>query len=376
MNPILQFGTSRFLQAHVDLFVSEAIAGGAALGAITVVQTTASSESAQRIVAFNQGEGFPVRIRGLRNGVAIDDEQCVTSVTRGLQADRDWVEVRDQAAAAARVIVSNTGDRGYELSEHDHPGLLLADTPPRSFPAKLLVLLHARYRQGGAPITLIPCELVANNGSALRERVVHLARGWSLEPSFIDWLDTGCVWVNSLVDRIVSEAIEPAGAVAEPYALWVIEEQANMLLPCEHPQIVVTARLEPFERRKLFMLNLGHSFLAEQWLRGERPRDETVLQAMAAPVLRAQLEALWEDEVLPVFHALGEEAESRAYLDQVRDRFNNPYLAHKIADIAQNHGEKKRRRFLPVIELASQLGLDLAQTRLREALGLTVLGMR
>ena len=27
MNPILQFGTSRFLQAHVDLFVDEAMVG-------------------------------------------------------------------------------------------------------------------------------------------------------------------------------------------------------------------------------------------------------------------------------------------------------------------------------------------------------------
>jgi tagaturonate reductase len=376
LNPILQFGTSRFLQAHVDLFVSEALAGGAALGPITVVQTTASAQSEQRIAAFNQEGGFPVRIRGLRNGVVIDAEQRVTSVRRGLHADRDWVEIRNQAAATARVVVSNTGDRGYELSEHDHPGLLFADTPPRAFPAKLLVLLYARYQQGGAPITLLPCELVANNGSALRERVLHLAHGWSLDASFIGWLDSGCIWVNSLVDRIVSEAIEPAGAVAEPYALWVVEAQPNMLLPCEHPQIVVTGRLEPYERRKLFLLNLGHSFLAERWLGAGRPADETVLQAMSDQLLRAELEALWEEEVLPVFRALGEAEASHAYLGQVRDRFNNPYLAHRIADIAQNHEEKKRRRFLPVVELAGELGLGLAQNRLRDALGMMALGMR
>ena len=370
MNPILQFGTSRFLQAHVDLFISEALAGGTALGPITVVQTTASAASEQRITAFNKGEGFPVRVRGLRQGAVIDEVQRVTSVTRGLHADRDWTEIRAHAATDARVIVSNTGDRGYDLSDHDHAGLLGADTPPRAFPAKLLVLLHARYQQGGALITLFPCELVANNGSALRERVIALARSWSLDAAFIAWLGSACVWVNSLVDRIVSEAIEPAGAVAEPYALWVIEAQPHMLLPCEHRHIVVTDRLEPYERRKLFLLNLGHSFLAERWLRGERPRDETVLQAMADGALRAELEALWEEEVLPVFRALGEEEESRAYLGQVRDRFNNPYLAHRIADIAQNHEEKKRRRFLPVLELAGELGLGLPQGRLRAALGL------
>jgi tagaturonate reductase len=38
--PILQFGTSRFLQAHADLFIDEALRKGDALGRITVVQTT------------------------------------------------------------------------------------------------------------------------------------------------------------------------------------------------------------------------------------------------------------------------------------------------------------------------------------------------
>jgi len=43
--PILQFGTGRFLQAHVDLFVSQALARGEALGGIAVVQTTSSVQS-------------------------------------------------------------------------------------------------------------------------------------------------------------------------------------------------------------------------------------------------------------------------------------------------------------------------------------------
>ncbi|SFU90680.1 mannitol dehydrogenase family protein [Pseudoduganella namucuonensis] len=368
MNPILQFGTSRFLQAHVDLFVSEAMARGEALGGITVVQSTSSAQSARRVAAFNQPGGYPVRVRGWRDGAAVDREQRVTSVTRALQADRDWALIREEAATTARVIVSNTGDRGYELAPEDHPGLLGQDTAPRSFPAKLLALLHARYLRGGGAITLLPCELVANNGSALRALLLTLARDWSLDAGFIGYIENDCVWVNSLVDRIVSEAIEPAGAVAEPYALWVIEEQAGMVLPCAHPQIVVTDRLEPYERRKLYMLNLGHTFLAEQWLRMGRPAGETVLMAMSDPGLRSQIEAVWREEVLPVFRALGEEDESRAYLQEVKDRFDNPFLAHRLADIAQNHEEKKRRRVLPLVALAGELGLALEQPRLRAAL--------
>eukprot|EP01036_Dinobryon_divergens_P049609 gene49609-66453_t len=125
----------------------------------------------------------------------------------------------------------------------------------------------------------------------LRDVVRKLALAWHMDSGFVAYLSMGCVWVNSLVDRIVPEAIEPAGAVAEPYAVWVIEAQKKMVLPCTHPQIIVTDKLEPYERRKLFLLNLGHTFLAEHWLQYRRSKDETVLQAMSAPKLRAELEA-------------------------------------------------------------------------------------
>jgi len=367
MHPILQFGTSRFLQAHVDLFISEALEEGRALGRVTVVQTTSSAESARRVGAFRQGGAYPVILRGWQDGAPFQRELKVGSVANALRASEEWPAVVE-AAVAAQVIVSNTGDRGYELNPTDGAHLLESGQVPQSFPAKLLVLLHARFLRGAAPVTLMPCELIANNGSVLREAVSGLARGWKLDGSFLAWLENSCVWVNSLVDRIVSQALEPAGAVAEPYALWAIEAQPGMVLPCTHPHVVVTDRLAPYERRKLLMLNLGHTFLAEQWLHGARNGNETVREAMADPVLRAELEAVWEEEVLPLFAALGQAAESRAYLLQVRDRFCNPFLEHRLADIAQNHEEKKRRRLQPALELAAELGLDLPQTRLRAAL--------
>ncbi|GJJ04415.1 D-mannonate oxidoreductase [Duganella rhizosphaerae] len=373
MHPILQFGTSRFLQAHADLFVSEALVAGNALGPVTVVQTTASKQSARRIAAFNAAGGYPVHIRGVQDGKVVDRIQQVGAIRAGLVADHDWLDIREQAATTVRVIISNTGDRGYELSPHDHAGCLASATAPRSFPAKLLALLHARYLRGGAPITILPCELVANNGSVLRDCVLALAAAWSLPPAFPAWLRAECVWVNSLVDRIVSAALEPAGAVAEPYALWAIEAQPKMVLPCTHPQMVVTDRLPEYERRKLLLLNLAHTWLAELWLRKGCPVGMTVLQAMHDPDMRGALEAVWQDEVMPLFGAWGEEAAGRAYLNQVRERFSNPYLAHRLADIAQNHEEKKQRRLLPAVAQAEQLGLGIAQPRLRAALDLALI---
>lgn len=366
--PILQFGTGRFLQAHVDLFVSQALARGEAIGAITVVQTTNSEASHARLAAL--ASGFRVEVKGRRGGQTISETEQVTSIRAAWHADRDWPLVMAAMAGDVRVVVSNTSEQGFALAAAD-TAALLADggTVPRGFPAKLVVLLHHRWRLNPTDeLSLYPCELVSRNGETLRGIVAGLARSWGADEAFLAYVQEHCVWVNSLVDRIVSAPLEPAGAVAEPFALWAIERQARMVLPCTHPAIVVTDALSKYERLKLMLLNLGHTFLAERWLEERRSADETVLQAMHSARMRSELEATWIDEVLPVFAAEGEGEDALSYLAGLRDRLLNPFLEHRLADIAQDHAEKKRRRIAPVIARAAALNLDLPQARLRAAM--------
>ncbi|MEG0002585.1 mannitol dehydrogenase family protein [Comamonas sp.] len=373
---ILQFGTSRFLQAHVDLFVHEALAGvggaGEARGGITVVQTTDRADGAARIAALAAGGGYPVRIRGLASGERIDRTVMCTAVREAWQAGAQWPALRAAVAGEVQVIVSNTADKGYLLDERDGPAALLAaSAAPHSFPAKLLVLLHGRWQRAPqAALTLLPCELIERNGEVLRDVVAGLARDWRMPQDFTDWLTQHCVWANSLVDRIVSEAIEPVGAVAEPYAVWVVERQARLVMPCTHPSIVLTHDLDFYERLKLFLLNAGHTWLAERWLSQGLPAGLTVGAAMADAELRAGLEDLWAHEILPVFDTLGPAAreQAQAYLVDVRERFSNPFLDHRIADIAQNHAQKKQRRLGPIVALAAERAPQLAQPGLKAAL--------
>lgn len=369
-NPILQFGTSRFLQAHVDFFVTEAARRdpSSALGKITVVQTTSSADSRARTDALMANKRYPVRIRGRRRDETIDTTVECDSITEALHANEDWPLLLQRIQRDVKVIVSNTADAGYALFDEDTADLIDGQRTPRGFAAKLAVLLHARFRAGAAPITLLPCELISRNGDTLRELVCGIAREWNADDAFIRYLTNDCVWVNSLVDRIVSEPIQPVGAIAEPYALWAIERQAGMVLPCEHEDIVITDDLAHYERLKLLLLNLGHTMLAEMWrTRGGAP-DMTVLDAMRDPAFREPLEAVWRDEVLPVFTALGQHDVATEYLASVRDRFENPFLVHRLSDIARNHDEKKTRRFQPVIDLAREFKLELGQKRLRDAL--------
>lgn len=363
---ILQFGTSRFLQAHVDLMVSEALRAGQALGGILVVQSTSSTESSARLAAMARGEGFPVHIRGLAAGQVVDRQVRVDSVREALHAQAGWKELLD-AFAQAEVVVSNTADTGFDPDPSDDAGLLSAPHRiPYSYPAKLLVLLHRRWRVNPqASLTICPTELIGRNGDVLRRLVVDLAVRWAVPPGLRDYLQERCIWVNSLVDRIVSGALQPVGAIAEPYALWAVERRPGMKLPCTHADIVVTQDLSTHERLKLFVLNLGHTWLAEQWLQGQAGSARTVLEAMHEPLLRQGLEEVWDAEVMPVFDALGLGAQARAYVAVVRERLCNPFLEHALSDIAGNHAQKKARRVAALLELADGMGLPRTQARLR-----------
>ena len=369
--PIWQFGTSRFLQAHVGLFVSQALERGEALGGITVVQTTDNPASAARVAALAGGAGYDVLVRGLREGHPVDERVRCTGVHAACNATADWPMLREAFAGdAVRVVVSNTADAGWRPDPRDGPGQLReGSAPPGGFPAKLLVLLHARWRKApDAPLTILPCELVSRNGEQLRDCVAALAASWLADPGFQQWLQAHPAWVNSLVDRIVPEALEPVGAVAEPYALWAVERQPRMELPCRHPAIEVADDLGRHERLKLWLLNLGHTLLAHLWLRERLAPGFTVLQAMQSPTLRTPLEQAWQSEVLPVFAAHGEADVADRYLAGVRDRFMNPWLAHRLADIATHHATKVVRRVAPVVEAATRLTPGLAQPLLRSVI--------
>ncbi len=349
VTPILQFGTSRFLQAHADLFFSEAAAAGQDVGPITVVQSSGDAKRAKRLKALVGS--YPVKIEGILGGERIQETRQVTSVARTLSTATDWLELSRVFTQEVEIVLSNTGDTGFAESEWDAS----PDFDQRmSYPAKLALLLRYRFESGGAPIQIMPMELVVDNGDVLKRRVLELAEAGPAE--FTDYLNQDVIWVNSLVDRIVSQPIEPAGAVAEPYALWAIEKQPNLKIPCNHSSIEVVDSLAEIETLKLFVLNLSHTFFANRWLEGGGSGDVFVRNIMEDSVEVSALKSVHVDEVRPAFHTAGLAEQFDAYVQVTFERFENPFLDHRIADIAQNHPQKVERRIGAMLEWARKIG--------------------
>ncbi len=348
--PVIQFGTSRFLQAHADLFIDEAIAQGHAAGAITVVQSSGDATRRARLEALSADAGYPVRIRGLENGEKVDHALRVHSIKRTLSTSVDWAAIVTVFVEQVTYVLSNTGDAGYAPQPADKGRSF---DQSMSYPAKLLLLLRARFEANANPLTIMPLELIQRNGQVLKARVLELAA--NDDQAFRQWLGETVCWADSLVDRIVSEPIEPAGAVAEPYALWAIERQAGLTAPCEHPCVQMVDDLEEIESLKLFILNLGHTFLVSLWQKQVAPAL-TVSAFLDDPSVKSELLDVLEREVLPGFIAAGLGDQARRYITTTIERFQNPFLQHQLADIAQNHQQKIERRVAGFIVWARKNG--------------------
>ena len=344
---VLQFGCGNFLRAFADLFVHEANLAGAAAGRVVAVQSTDSNRAG---LLNAQGGRYHVCARGLEHGQEVDRVQEVGSISRALVARENWEALLDVARSPdLRSVISNTTEAGYALAETDRPG----GGAPDSFPAKLLLVLQARFEAGLPGLTVLPCELVEQNGDRLLELVLEQAGIWDLDAALIRWLGTEVRWRNTLVDRIVSGrpdshpllAEDALLTAAEPFALWVIEADEGAPPPIDHPALELTENVAPFLLRKVRILNGAHTALVCRAL----PRGiETVREAVAHADVGPWLRRLVFEEIVPTLE--GQVEAPRRFAEQALERFANPFLEHRLKDIALHHEAKVKVRLAPTRE--------------------------
>lgn len=226
---------------------------------------------------------------------------------------------------------------------------------PATVPARLVAGLAARRAAGTGPVTVLPCDNIAGNGAALAAVVTDLAAAvdpglaaWIVEPGHVDW-------ATSMVDRITpatTEAdlatvrqacgyVDAAPVVCEPYAEWVI----SGAFPAGHPDweaagARIVADVTPFEQRKLWLLNGAHTLLAYL---GPMYGAATVAQAMAVPACRQAVQDWWGQAARHL------DIEVDGYQQALVERFENPRIAHRLAQIGRDGSVKLPQRILPVL---------------------------
>ena len=206
-------------------------------------------------------------------------------------------------------------------------------------------MLLSRKTTGGAcasvarranGVTIIPCELREGNADLLLGIVMQLARDWNLPAKVQQFVEHECVWLNNLVDRIVTGtpkehallASDPMLTVCEPYALFAIQKKPAALA-------IYPASGRHLDGGRDAVLS-SQSADSERWTYRAGHQGEIAHRDGARggldPELGSWLERLLFEEVVPVLQGRVEGPEE--FARQTLERFRNPFVDHKLADIA------------------------------------------
>jgi fructuronate reductase len=224
-------------------------------------------------------------------------------------------------------------------------------------PLGRLVLALARRRDSGAgPVAVVSCDNLSANGDVARRAVLGMASAWGA--GLTEWIGANVSFVSTSVDRItprttdddIAEVAERCGysdsspVVAEPFRNWVLSGDFPAGRPrWEEAGAVVVKDIEPYENRKLWLLNGSHSILAYA---GQLCGHATVAEALADPLCREAVEDFWDEAER---HLQGEGLDIPGYRQALLERFGNARIAHRLAQIAADATTKLRMRAVPVL---------------------------
>lgn len=356
---VLQFGTGVLLRGLCDQFIDQANKQGVFNGRIVVVKSTDRGDAS----AFgNQDNLYTVCVRGLDQDQPVEQNIINASVSRTLSAKSQWSEVLNCAHnPALQVVISNTTEVGIQYVEES-----IFQSPPASFPAKLLAFLYERFQHlPEVGLVIVPTELIVGNGTKLQEICLQLAAFNKLSEAFVTWLNSSNHFCNSLVDRIVPGKPDPETldtlyqtlgytdellAVAEVYRLWAIEggEAVRKVLSFAQTDasVIIEPDIEIYRELKLRLLNGTHSLTCGlAYLSGKN----LVRENMNDPQLSAFVERLMLQELaLGIPYPVAPEA-AEAFGQSVLSRFRNPFLKHKLLDITLHYSSKMKARNVPLL---------------------------
>ncbi len=346
---IIQFGEGGFLRGFVDWMIQKLNDNGSFDGSVVVVQPIAQGMCD---MLEKQNCVYTHVIRGVE-GV---EKSIIDVISRTVKPYDDFDAYLKLAENPdMRFIVSNTTEAGIVFEEGDK----VTDLPPKTFPAKLTLLLKKRYDLGLKGFILLPCELIDRNGDNLKKCVLQYADLWNLGEGFKAWIEKDNVFANTLVDRINTGY--PRGEdlnlgyednmvnTSEYFHLWVIECDCDLEkeLPFKSVglNVIVTKdKLNMYRTRKVRILNGAHTSLVPYALLSG---FDTVKSCIDDEKMCAHVRACVFDEIIPTLDLPKDELVK--YAEGVIERFANPYIKHYLSSIALNSVSKFKVRVLPSI---------------------------
>ena len=231
--------------------------------------------------------------------------------------------------------------------------------------ARLVVGLAARRSGDGWPLAVVSCDNLPGNGAVARAGILGFAQ--AVDPMLARWIDANISFVDTSIDRITPRTTDAdrdtvaaqtgfadvSPVVTEPFTSWVLSGDFPAGRPAwEKAGAQFVTDLESFERRKLWLLNGAHTLMS---FAGQLRGHATVAQALADPAVSGWVEEFWEAAAA---HLTEPELKVPEYRQALRERFENPRIAHFLAQIAGDGSLKLAARALPVFRAEQAAGRD------------------
>ncbi|HSN35892.1 MAG TPA: mannitol dehydrogenase family protein, partial [Arthrobacter sp.] len=258
--------------------------------------------------------------------------------------------------AAYRLGTDGSLDRSAADVVADLALLAAGSGHPTTPLGRVVFALAARRAAGAGPLAVVCCDNLSDNGTVARQAVAGMAGAW--DAGLAAWIDANVSFVSTSVDRITPRTTaadlaavqracgyrDDSPVVAEPFHNWVLSGDFPAGRPrWEDAGAVFVDDIEPYENRKLWLLNGAHSLLAYA---GQLRGHTTVAEALADPLCRDAVERFWnEAEAQLPAGGLG----IPAYREALLERFSNARIAHHLAQIAIDGSAKLRMRAVPVL---------------------------
>lgn len=317
-------------------------------------------------------DGLSTMITRARDG---DTFELIGSISAVHRADEHEALLDYLRRPEVSVVTITVTEQGY-LADHDRQlrrtDQVVADiatlrddpaAPVGTIPARLVAGLAARREAGSGAITVLSCDNLPGNGEVTASVVTQLAQ--AVDPALTEWIGEHVDFASSMVDRItpaVADAdrelvadrcgyLDASPVATEPFHEWVLSGRFPAGRPrWEDAGARVVDDVTGFEQRKLWLLNGSHSLLAYAGsVRGHVWVDE----AIADPACRGWVEALW-DEAAPHLQLSADDV--ARYREALLDRFANPRIRHRLAQIAADGSTKIVIRTVPVLRAERAAG--------------------
>ncbi|UWQ22116.1 mannitol dehydrogenase family protein [Jannaschia sp. W003] len=359
---VVHLGFGAFHRAHQAAYTQEA-GEGWHVEAVAMRDPKPAAAHAAAGLAY----GLVIRAPGGPEVQRIDAVSCVHALPgRGAEV------AALMADAGTHVVTLTVTEKGYGIDrvtgglDAEAPRVAADLAAPRAPEGVTgLVVEAARLRRAtGLPgLTLLSCDNLHANGALLARAVDDHAR--RLDPSLAGWIAETFTFPSSMVDRITPAAGDDARALAaeslgrpdplatetEPFRQWVIEDRfGGPRPPWERAGAELVADVAPFEAMKLRMLNGAHSLVAYA---GLDAGHECVRDVMASP-----LAALVERHMAAAARTLPAGLDTDAYARALLERFRNPAIAHRCAQIAADGSQKLPQRIFEPARETLEAGGD------------------